>query len=343
MPDAALDERLLQGKILRSAGCSRQTSTILCVLISLGFAVVLSVVLCTHGGGVQSQEPAIIALQGMQPARAQRIMQPAGAWQSIQMPLAKQPTQPANAWQAVQSARFRHFMKPPAAAASEDGTSDKAAAEPVATMAEAQAPPAATQSAAVTLTPSLAAAGKRAASETPDGIASFLTRRFGLKGGLAWLGFLTFGVVSEQVKTRLEEKYALDNTVDIQDKFEQQTPNGIRYTDLKRGGGEAPQAGYFMAANMKVTVVDSVGKLTVLDTSKSGKQLSFIFGKLGGPITKGALEGMLTMRAGGKRILIVPPELAFGEQGAKLPLGVVPPNAEVTYEIELTRVSIPPT
>lgn len=40
--------------------------------------------------------------------------------------------------------------------------------------------------------------------ETTDWIASSLTRRFGLGAGLAWVSFLAFGVVSEQIKTRLE-------------------------------------------------------------------------------------------------------------------------------------------
>ena len=42
----------------------------------------------------------------------------------------------------------------------------------------------------------------RRRAESTDAVATFMTRRFGLKGGLAWLGVLTFGVVSEQVKTR---------------------------------------------------------------------------------------------------------------------------------------------
>ncbi len=41
-------------------------------------------------------------------------------------------------------------------------------------------------------------------ADSTDWISSQLTRRFGIAGGLAWLGFLTFGAVSEQIKTRLE-------------------------------------------------------------------------------------------------------------------------------------------
>ena len=43
-------------------------------------------------------------------------------------------------------------------------------------------------------------------ADSTDAVATFLTRRFGLKGGVAWLGLLTFGVVSEQAKTRWERR-----------------------------------------------------------------------------------------------------------------------------------------
>lgn len=47
-------------------------------------------------------------------------------------------------------------------------------------------------------------ANGRRKADSSDWVTSQLTRRFGLAGGLAYLGFLTFGVVSEQIKTRLE-------------------------------------------------------------------------------------------------------------------------------------------
>ena len=52
--------------------------------------------------------------------------------------------------------------------------------------------------------PSLRTKAPRRKAESTDAIATALTRRFGLAGGLAWVGVLAFGVVSEQVKTRLE-------------------------------------------------------------------------------------------------------------------------------------------
>ena len=53
--------------------------------------------------------------------------------------------------------------------------------------------------------------GKRRRAESTDAVATFMTRRFGLKGGLAWLGALTFGVLSEQLKTRRETREAIED------------------------------------------------------------------------------------------------------------------------------------
>ena len=56
------------------------------------------------------------------------------------------------------------------------------------------------------------AAASTSKVESTDWIASNLTRRFGLGAGLAWAGFLAFGVISEQIKTRLEVSQQEANT-----------------------------------------------------------------------------------------------------------------------------------
>lgn len=53
---------------------------------------------------------------------------------------------------------------------------------------------------------------KKTSVETTDWVASSLTRRFGIGAGLAWAGFLAFGVISEQIKTRLEVSQEEANT-----------------------------------------------------------------------------------------------------------------------------------
>ena len=118
--------------------------------------------------------------------------------------------------------------------------------------------------------------GARRADST-DAIATFLTRRFGLTGGLAWLGLLTFGVVSEQLKTRREVREAVKGTKDVVKQVEVTSPTGLRYTDLRTGGGEQPRNGYLLAADI-VATVEETGTV-VVDTRKARRQLIFTFGR----------------------------------------------------------------
>ena len=183
--------------------------------------------------------------------------------------------------------------------------------------------------------------GKRRADST-DAVASFLTRRFGLAGGLAWLGILTFGVVSEQLKTRREVREATENTRDVKDAEARVSASGVVFTELKIGGGERPKPGYLVAADVLATV-EGTGAVLV-DTKRQRRQLVFTYGRAQGPITRGVTEMVGEMNQGGRRVFDVPPSLGFGAEGATLADGsVVPPNATIRYDVELTRVSVPPS
>ena len=119
-------------------------------------------------------------------------------------------------------------------------------------------------------------------ADSTDPIATFMTRRFGLAGGLAWLGVLTFGVVSEQLKTRNEVAREESGTQAV-DAKEVVTPSGLRYTDLVRGGGEtAPQRGYLLAANVRVVLGEEAQGPVLFDTEDTGRPLAFFFGCEGG-------------------------------------------------------------
>jgi peptidylprolyl isomerase len=121
------------------------------------------------------------------------------------------------------------------------------------------------------------------------------------------------------------------------------TESGLEYLDVKEGTGESP-------ANGRTCVVHYTGWLWNHDTKVKGKKFDtskerddssvdrgvpYTFHLGVGEVIKGWDEGISTMKTGGKRELLIPAALAFGERGAG---GVVPPNATLFYEIELLEI-----
>ncbi|KAL5052401.1 hypothetical protein RYX36_033083 [Vicia faba] len=180
--------------------------------------------------------------------------------------------------------------------------------------------------------------------DSTDWIATSLTRRFGLGAGLAWVGFLAFGVVSEQIKTRLEVSQQEANTRNVEEAEEVILPNGIRYYELKIGGGDTPRRGDLVVIDI-TGKVESTGEVFVNTFEGEKKSLALVMGSR--PYSKGVCEGieyvLKTMKAGGKRKVIVPPELGFRENGADLGSGVqIPPLATLEYIVQVDKVSIAP-
>lgn len=108
------------------------------------------------------------------------------------------------------------------------------------------------------------------------------------------------------------------------------TASGLQYVDLEVGEGPMPQKG-------DSVVVQYTGRLedgTVFDSSYSRNQpFRFILGV--GQVIQGWDEGVATMGVGGKRLLVIPPELAYGSRGAG---GVIPPNATLEFDVELLEI-----
>ena len=105
------------------------------------------------------------------------------------------------------------------------------------------------------------------------------------------------------------------------------TPSGLQYKDLKVGDGEAARAGV-------TAVVHYTGWL--LDGSKFDSSVDrgtpFEFPLGAGRVIRGWDEGVASMNVGGKRELIIPADLAYGDRGAG---GVIPPGATLKFEVEL--------
>jgi FKBP-type peptidyl-prolyl cis-trans isomerase FkpA len=108
------------------------------------------------------------------------------------------------------------------------------------------------------------------------------------------------------------------------------TKSGLKYEELKEGAGDEAKAGDVVHVHYTGWLKD--GKK--FDSSVDRKE-PFEF-KLGaGKVIKGWDEGVAGMKIGGKRKLTIPPELGYGSRGAG---NVIPPNAELTFEVELLKV-----
>uniref|UniRef100_A0A1D1XGJ3 peptidylprolyl isomerase n=1 Tax=Anthurium amnicola TaxID=1678845 RepID=A0A1D1XGJ3_9ARAE len=187
--------------------------------------------------------------------------------------------------------------------------------------------------------------GAAAAPESTDWVASSLSRRFGLGAGLAWAGFLAVGVLSEQIKTRLEASKQEADTKDVEEERELLLPNGIRYYEVRVGGGPSPMPGDLVVIDLKGTVQGS-GEAFVDTFAGGGKPLALVLESR--PYTRGMCEGVESalrlMRAGGRSRVVVPPALGFGDKGADLGSGIqIPPSSTLEFVVQVDKVSIAPS
>ncbi len=114
----------------------------------------------------------------------------------------------------------------------------------------------------------------------------------------------------------------------------QSSPAGVRITELKIGAGTELRQGRHASVHLEAWRVSDGRSQLVESTKRAGRRLEFLLGK--GTVVPGLEEGVDGMRVGGKRRLLVPPELAYGESGAFGKL--VPPNSSLVMDVELFDV-----
>ena len=112
-------------------------------------------------------------------------------------------------------------------------------------------------------------------------------------------------------------------------------PNGLKYTDVKVGDGATAKAGNKVSVNYTGWLYDNGAKGKKFDSSLDrGQPFQFTLGAH--QVIAGWDEGVAGMKVGGKRTLIIPPELGYGARGAGG--GAIPPNATLIFDVDLLQV-----
>jgi hypothetical protein len=157
-------------------------------------------------------------------------------------------------------------------------------------------------------------------------VTGFVSRRFGIFGGLALVAALA-AVEGREILQSLGETDSDDAPVENRETVT--TASGLRITEVRVGkSGSVPLPGYIIG----IRAVVSIGDQVIYNTGDD-KPIAFKLGQrpFQNVICEGVEEGIQGMKVGGKRVLQVPKNLA--------PPGVIlPPGIPLVYEVELTEV-----
>ena len=139
--------------------------------------------------------------------------------------------------------------------------------------------------------------------------------------GRVLLALVLFGAAATQVSAQTQGKTMT-------------TASGLQITDTKVGTGAQPQTGQTCVMHYTGWLYNNGTKGAKFDSSLDrGEPFEFAIEQ--GQVIKGWDEGVATMKVGGKRTLIIPPQLGYGARGAG---GVIPPNATLIFDVELLGV-----
>jgi hypothetical protein len=108
------------------------------------------------------------------------------------------------------------------------------------------------------------------------------------------------------------------------------TPSGLKYTDINVGSGSTPKRGDRVTVHYTGTLENGTKFDSSLDRSQP---FEFVLGV--GQVIKGWDEGLSSMKVGGKRKLIIPPDLGYGSTSS----GKIPANSTLYFDVELLSVN----
>ncbi len=129
---------------------------------------------------------------------------------------------------------------------------------------------------------------------------------------------------AEAKKVEADEKKADAKTKEVE------TKSGLKYIDYTVGEGLSPKKGDMVTVHYTGTLLSGKKFDSSVDR---GKPFTFKIGV--GKVIKGWDEGVMTMKVGGKRKLIIPSNLAYGQRGVP---GVIPAGATLLFDVELLNV-----
>ncbi|GAB4451245.1 MAG: hypothetical protein OHK0029_00060 [Armatimonadaceae bacterium] len=112
------------------------------------------------------------------------------------------------------------------------------------------------------------------------------------------------------------------------------TDSGLKYEEVKEGTGPSPKSGQYVKVHYTGNLEDG----TKFDSSRDRGE-PFVFNIGTSQVIKGWDEGVMSMKVGGQRKLVVPADLGYGDRGAP---PVIPPGATLVFDVELLEVSDTP-
>ncbi len=113
------------------------------------------------------------------------------------------------------------------------------------------------------------------------------------------------------------------------------TDSGLQYEDTTVGEGAEAKAGQHVTVHYTGWLRNDDGSTGAKFDSSKDRNDPFQFSLGGGQVIKGWDEGVQGMKVGGKRKLMIPPDLGYGKRGAG---NAIPPDSELIFEVELLKI-----